>query len=220
MSQHIQKVPIDKLIAHPDNPNRMSDKTFTKLVRNIERTGRYEPIIVRPKGDSYEIINGHHRVKALRQLGIKTAEIVIWDVNNEETDIFLTTLNRLSGSDELDKKLAILRRLNEKMRATELAKLLPFNSKQIERLKEFKLPAAPAKIEQKSFTHPLVFFINKEQKQIIEKAIHEALHRTPNGVATNNERQTKAAALAHIAQTYIARNEKKGSDTFSDKNED
>ena len=129
MSQKIQTIPIDKLIAHPDNPNRMSDKTFAKLVRNIERTGRYEPIIVRirdrnrdtsplvthqssiaqrkSKDDAnttqYEIINGHHRVKALRQLGIKTADIVIWDVNDEETDILLTTLNRLSGSDELDK---------------------------------------------------------------------------------------------------------------------
>ena len=103
MSQHIKTVPIEKLIAHPDNPNRMSDKTFAKLVRNIKKTGRYEPIIVRPKGDSYEIINGHHRIKALQQLGIKTADIVIWDVNDNETDILLTTLNRLSGSDELEK---------------------------------------------------------------------------------------------------------------------
>ena len=206
MSQHIKTVQIDKLKAHPDNPNRMSDKTFAKLVRNIKRTGRYEPIIVRPKGDSYEIINGHHRVKALRQLGIKTADIVIWDVNDDEVDILLTTLNRLSGSDELDKKLAILRRLNEKMRTTQLAKLLPFSSTQIKRLKEFKLPTAPAKIEPDSFTHPLVFFINKEQKQVIDKAIHEALHRTPESEITNDKRRTKAAALTHIAQTYTENN--------------
>jgi ParB/RepB/Spo0J family partition protein len=203
MSQNIKTVPIEKLIAHPDNPNRMSDKTFAKLVRNIKRTGRYEPIIVRPKGESYEIINGHHRVKALRQLGIKNAEIVIWNVSDQETDILLTTLNRLSGSDELDKKLAILRRLNEKMRARELAKLLPFSSTQIKRLKEFKLPTAPAKIGPNSFTHPLVFFINKEQKQIIEKAIHDALDKTPESEVTNDKRRTKAAALTHIAEFFI-----------------
>jgi ParB/RepB/Spo0J family partition protein len=204
MSQYIKTVQIDKLKAHPDNPNRMSDKTFAKLVRNIKRTGRYEPIIVRTKGESYEIINGHHRVKALQQLGIKSADIVIWDVNDDEVDILLTTLNRLSGSDELDKKLAILRRLNEKMRTTELAKLLPFSSTQIKRLKEFKLPTAPVKIEPDSFAHPMVFFINKEQKQIIEKAIHEA--QATNGEITNDKRRTKAAALTHIAQTYIENN--------------
>jgi ParB family chromosome partitioning protein len=203
MSQNIKTVPIEKLVAHPDNPNHMSDKTFAKLVRNIKRTGRYEPIIVRKKGESYEIINGHHRVKALRQLGIKTADIVIWDVNDEDTDILLTTLNRLSGSDELDKKLAILKRLNEKMRATELAKLLPFSSTQIKRLKEFKLPTVPAKIKPDNFTHPLVFFINKEQKQIIEKAIHEALDRTPESKVAIDKRQTKAAALTHIAEFFI-----------------
>ena len=233
----IQRIDIEKLIAHPGNPNRMSSGMFARLVRNIKRTGRYEPIVVRaacsvPRSPSkttrtmsnssqnqgsrndtitqnkerstqYEIINGHHRVKALRQLGIKTADIVIWDVNDEEVDILLTTLNRLSGSDELDKKLAILRRLNEKMRARELAKLLPFSSTQIKRLKEFKLPTVPAKIEPDNYTHPLVFFINKEQKQIIENAIHEALDRTDESEVTNDKQRTKAAALTHIAKTYI-----------------
>ena len=44
----IQSIALDGLIAHPDNPNRMSSGNFAKLVRNIEQTGRYEPLIVRP----------------------------------------------------------------------------------------------------------------------------------------------------------------------------
>ena len=70
----IKTIVLSKLIAHPDNPNVMSDSTFRKLVRNIERTGLYEPIVVRPHpdekdhsatADKFQIINGHHRVKAL-----------------------------------------------------------------------------------------------------------------------------------------------------------
>jgi ParB-like chromosome segregation protein Spo0J len=43
----IKSIALSKLVAHPDNPNVMSEATFRKLVRNIERTGLYEPIVVR-----------------------------------------------------------------------------------------------------------------------------------------------------------------------------
>ena len=48
MVNKIQSIALDKLVAHPDNPNRMSKAKFAKLLRNIERTGRYEPLVVRP----------------------------------------------------------------------------------------------------------------------------------------------------------------------------
>jgi ParB-like chromosome segregation protein Spo0J len=99
----IHRISLEKLHAHPDNPNSMSKETFAKLVRNIERTGRYEPIVIRQKDTSWQIINGHHRVKALRQLGYKTADCLVWDVDDHETEILLATLNRLGGSDTLEK---------------------------------------------------------------------------------------------------------------------
>ncbi|MBN2588479.1 MAG: ParB N-terminal domain-containing protein [Sedimentisphaerales bacterium] len=43
-------VPIESLIKNPNNPNHMSKPNFKKLVRNIELTGLYEPIIVRHVG--------------------------------------------------------------------------------------------------------------------------------------------------------------------------
>ena len=88
MSEPIKLIPLSKLIAHPANPNVMSDATFRKLVRNIEQTGLYEPIVVRPhpkKKDCFEIINGHHRVKALAKLGRKEADCVVWDIDDEQT---------------------------------------------------------------------------------------------------------------------------------------
>jgi ParB-like chromosome segregation protein Spo0J len=186
MENQIQKVPIESLVAHPDNPNRMSGKVFSKLVRNIERTGRYEPIVVRPcpatnchscenpLGDAlrrrnpdigentgcdcFQIINGHHRVKALEQLGKKIADVVVWDVDDKEADILLATLNRLGGSDVLEKKLALLKRLNKQIESRKLAKLLPQTVTQINRLVNLKRPTMPAKLNRRSLTKPLVFF--------------------------------------------------------------
>jgi ParB-like chromosome segregation protein Spo0J len=213
MIQQIQKIPIEKLRAHPDNPNRMSKETFTKLVRNIERTGRYEPIVVRQKGDLWQIINGHHRVKALRQLGYKTADCLVWDVDDHEAGILLATLNRLGGTDALDKKLALLKQLNERMQSRELAKLLPQTARQIERLTNLKLPAAPAAIDTGRFLNPMTFFINNDQYKIIRQALELADDsKKANPSTTLRTKPTKAnrnaAALTRIAEEFINTNEK------------
>jgi len=199
IQNRVSSIPIDKLTAHPGNPNRMSKRNFARLVRNIERTGRYEPLVVRRQGDDFQIINGHHRSLALKQLGYDTADAVVWDVDDAETDILLSTLNRLGGSDVLDKKLALLERLNRNMHAHELAKLLPFTRSQIERLKNLKVPSAPANISVKSFAAPMVFFLSDDQQKIVARALAS--------VRESQNEKTKAAgnaaALTYIAQRFI-----------------
>jgi len=206
ITNSIQSIALDKLDFHPDNPNKQSRVNFAKLVRNIERTGRYEPLVVRPcseKAGHFQIINGHHRCHALDKLGYETADCIIWDINDEETDILLATLNRLGGSDELGKKLKLLKRLNKKMEAGELAKLLPQTAKQIERLTNLKRPSAPAKINAKCFANPLVFFVNDTQQQQIERAL--SLVEEPKAEMTKAAK--RAAALTHIAGYFFNRSE-------------
>jgi ParB-like chromosome segregation protein Spo0J len=219
IQNRVSSIPIDKLTAHPGNPNRMSKRNFARLVRNIERTGRYEPLVVRPcparschscesrnpdadghiKHDCFQIINGHHRCQALQQLGYETADAVIWDVDDAEADILLTTLNRLGGSDVLEKKLALLERINRNIQAREMAKLLPFTRSQIERLKNLKVPSAPANINVKSFAAPMIFFLNDDQQKIVARALAS--------VRESQNEKTKAAgnaaALTYIAQRFI-----------------
>ncbi len=199
VQNRVSSIPIDKLTAHPGNPNRMSKRNFARLVRNIERTGRYEPLVVRRQGDGFQIINGHHRSLALKQLGYDTADAVVWEVDDAETDILLSTLNRLGGSDVLDKKLALLARINRNMQAREMAKLLPFTRSQIERLKNLKVPSAPANISVKSFAVPMVFFLSDDQQKIVARALAS--------VRESQNEKTKAAgnaaALTYIAQRFI-----------------
>jgi ParB-like chromosome segregation protein Spo0J len=195
----VRSIPIDKLIAHPGNTNRMSKRNLARLVRNIERTGRYEPLIVKRQGDYFQIINGHQRRLALRQLGCDSVDAVVWDVDDAEADILLSTLNRLRGSDVLEKKLALLNRLNRNMEASELARILPFTRSQIEKLRNIKVPSAPAKIDPKSFAVPMVFFLSDEQQQIVTKA----LSSIPDGQKERTKAARNAAALTKIAKCFI-----------------
>lgn len=244
MANRIQSIELSRLVPHPDNPNRMSKAVLAKLVRNIKRTGRYEPLVVRPcqdkdcnpeqasgieHRDCFQIINGHHRHKALKQLGYDTAEVLVWDIDDEQTDILLATLNRLGGSDILEKKLSLLRRLNKRIKSGELAKLLPQTAGQIERLANLEMPSRPAEPMASRFANPLVFFVNDKQQQVIEKALslacclchseRSAAERrisqddtggTPSGHKKQTKAAKRAAALACIARYFFNSKEPNG----------
>ena len=207
MTNSIQPISLDKLVPHPDNPNRQSRANFAKLVRNIERTGRYEPLVVRPCPDEaggFQIINGYHRLMALVKLGYKAADAIVWDIDDEQTDILLATLNRLGGSDELAKKLKLLKRLNKKLATGELAKLLPQTKKQIERLTNLRMPSVPTKTDAKCFSNPLVFFLNDKQQQIVENALSLAdENKFVIPAKAGTKAAKRAAALTHIAQYFL-----------------
>jgi ParB/RepB/Spo0J family partition protein len=204
VATEIRRIALDRLIPHPDNPNAMSRTNFTKLVHHIERTGRYEPLVVRPHPErtgDFQIINGHHRCKALRQLGHEAADVVIWEASDEETAILLTTLNRLGGRDALDKKLALLRKLRERVPIRELAKRLPQTRSQIERLTALRLlPPAEAQTAD-AHTTPLVFFLDEHQRSAVE----EALRLAGEPQTAQSKALRRAAALAHIAHDFRSR---------------
>ena len=195
-------IAIERLVPHPNSPNRMSKGNFAKLIRNIERTGRYEPLVVRPKGDGFQIINGHHRWRVLQELGHKSVDVVIWDIDDDETDILLATLNRLGGSNVLDKKLALLKRLNQRINARDLAKRLPHTAGQIERFVQMSagrwIPGASAK---KAIANPIVFFLDDAQHEIVEKA----MSRAREGRIEKTKAARNAAALTQIVRAFAER---------------
>ncbi len=198
MSTAIKRVLLDRLVPHPDNANRMSRANFEKLVRNIERSGRYEPLVVRPCPDrpgDFQIINGHQRCEALRKLGRTTAEVLVWQVDDEQTDLLLATLNRLGGRDVLESKLAVLRRLCARIPLRKLARLLPQTLGQIERLTAARPASLAMRRKAHAFAVPLVFFVDEQQRRKIEEALSTiaACCEGPTRAAT------RAAALTRLA---------------------
>jgi len=204
MKTKIAHIALDKLVPHLDNPNWMSRGNFAKLVRNIERTHHYEPLIVRPhpdKAGSFQIINGHHRCDALKELGHKTADAVIWNVDDEQTAILLATLNRLGGRDSLDKKLALLRRLRRHASIPELAKRLPQTRGQLERLLARKMLRPTGTHTQVPAAVPLVFFVDEAQRCTIE----EALSLATDPADMKAKAAHRATALTCLAHSFVGR---------------
>jgi ParB-like chromosome segregation protein Spo0J len=204
MKTTIERIPLDRLVPHPDGANRMSRANVEKLVRNIERSGRYEPLVVRPCPDRpgrFQILNGRHRCEALRRLGRPTADAIVWDVDDEQADVLLATLNRLGGRDILEKKLAVLRRLAGRIPTRKLARLLPQTLGQIERLTASTPLSQKTAQKAGAFARAMVFFVDDRQQQEIEQAL-----ATADRIADGRGRAARrATALAEIATRFLAR---------------
>jgi hypothetical protein len=180
----LQWIPLDALQPHPENSNRMSAPLMEKLKGHIRRTGRYEPLVVRPlpcggpaaAGDPhYQILNGHHRADVLRQLGHSHARCDVWEVDDDEARLLLATLNRLEGRDDPAARARLVAHLAESQPAVNLADLLPEPADAVERLLALaRPPTAPLPPEQvEPALRPMTFFLGEEQHALVSEALGE-----------------------------------------------
>ncbi len=205
-------VPLDDLVAHPLNSNVMSPELQEKLRVNIQRTGRYPFLIVRPhpgQAGKYQVLDGHHRVAILRDLGHREARVDVWEVDDREAKLLLATLNRLQGQDQPLRRAELLHDLLGEMSADDLAGLLPETDKQIEELHALlEFPAdqiasileGQAEEAEKVLPRVMTFVVTPEQEAVIEEAVEAASDGTPG-------RDRKARGLANLAQRFLDQQE-------------
>ncbi len=167
-------LPIDRLQAHPMNPNTMPDLLLKKLVAHLKRTGFYPPVIVRPiEHGRYEILDGHHRVLALRQLGHEQVHCEAWPVDDAEALTLLATLNRLHGEDNVERKAALLEALDEAVGREALLERLPETRDKAERLLSLNVPAPPIATPTPEHEMPVSvhFFLKPAQRLALENKL-------------------------------------------------
>lgn len=95
MKNKIDNINIDLLIPFENHPFRYRDGLEQKeLLESIKTNGLLEPLIVRPFSEGkYEIISGHRRVNACKELGIKTVPVIIKEMNKDEAVIAMVDAN-------------------------------------------------------------------------------------------------------------------------------
>ena len=203
-SKQIISIPAEDLLAHPKNPNIMSKTSFEKLKANIKRSGNYEPVIVRThpsKAGKYQIISGHHRCKALAQLGYKQIDSVVWNLNDSGALILLESLNRLRGKDDIEKKSQLIKTLAESYKPQELSTMLACTKKDIESLLgHTRINENPLA---KAYLQSLVFFVSNAELETINYAIEIASKDITEDVKYN---RTSKALLAVCRQYLRSRN--------------
>lgn len=127
----IEDLEISSLRANEENPQEMTDEQFSKLVDEIAENGWMSPIqVAGPVEDGkYEIIGGHHRIKAAEVLGIESVPAVIVDPDHfdkDTRDIEMVRQNVLQGQLNPSKFTDLYNRLAQKYDADVLRQMMAF----------------------------------------------------------------------------------------------
>ena len=76
-------VPIEQLDPNPDQPRQVMGD-LSELMASIAEKGIIEPLIVRQRGDRYQIVAGERRYQAAVQVGIHEVPVIIREVDDGE----------------------------------------------------------------------------------------------------------------------------------------
>ncbi|HNX80805.1 MAG TPA: ParB/RepB/Spo0J family partition protein [Candidatus Omnitrophota bacterium] len=79
-------VSIDLVLPNPYQPRELFDEQgMQDLVQSIKEKGMIQPVVVRQRGDRYEIIAGERRYRAAKSLNLKELPIVIKEVSDQDS---------------------------------------------------------------------------------------------------------------------------------------
>ena len=76
-------IPIDQLDPNPNQPRQVMGD-LSELMASIAEKGIIEPLVVRPRGERFQIVAGERRYQAAVQLGLRELPAVIRDVDDAE----------------------------------------------------------------------------------------------------------------------------------------
>ncbi|MDD5489303.1 MAG: ParB/RepB/Spo0J family partition protein [Candidatus Moranbacteria bacterium] len=178
----VKMVPIDSIKPSPfENANELSEELFESLKQDIKEHGLVgESLIVNPK--NMTLINGHHRLRAMKELGYAEAPCVFYEPADEtEHKLLSIAWNRKRGTFNEQKLHNLIKSIHDsgKYGLEELAERLGFNSSEIREkleaiqidenlIKKLEMDAAE---QEKTLPALLSFSVSKEDLEIIEEAL-------------------------------------------------
>jgi ParB family transcriptional regulator, chromosome partitioning protein len=84
-NENYLKLNIEDVEPNPDQPRRTFDEQkLQELAHSIQDQGVLQPIVVRKKGDKYQIIAGERRWQAARIAGLKQVPCVLQEANDDK----------------------------------------------------------------------------------------------------------------------------------------
>lgn len=182
-------IPLTDIDPSPDNPRKeFEGEPLAQLAASIAEQGLLQPIVVRPKGERFEIVAGERRFRALRLNEATEALCLVREGDDEATTRALRIIENLQRADikpieEADAFLALAELDPKKWNATTIGKAIGMSDRFVAQrisiarnlapdLKE-KLKAGELKIE---IARSLAAWPQNLQKQIVIHDWTTAVH--------------------------------------------
>ncbi|WP_038055025.1 ParB/RepB/Spo0J family partition protein [Thermus amyloliquefaciens] len=81
----VVRLPLSAIRPNPHQPRRrFSQEGLEELAASIREKGLLQPLLVRPKGEGYELVAGERRLRAAELAGLREVPVVIRDLTDQE----------------------------------------------------------------------------------------------------------------------------------------
>ena len=95
IKESVTPIRIDSIKPFADHPFRIEqDAAMAELKESVALNGVLEPVLLRPKGDGYEMLSGHRRMAVCKELGIETIPAIVRDLEDAEATLAMVDANR------------------------------------------------------------------------------------------------------------------------------
>lgn len=131
----VYKIPVDLIDFNDYNPNVVAPKKMELLKKTIQREGFKQPITIRKSPidtSRYIVIDGAHRLTAVREIGYKHIWCIIEDVAKEEmAKVETINMNNLRGEFDSIKLAEVIVSLRKEYSDVEIEDLLGYTQEEI-----------------------------------------------------------------------------------------
>ena len=199
------EIDVDRLEPNPWNPNRMSPEMYEKLREYVKREGLVEPIVVRPRGEGYQILGGYHRWKIAQDLGYETVPCAVVELEDRRAKILSVNLNEMKGQSVTSLLSELIYDLNKELILEDLETMLPYTEGELKDCLEImKIPdGLEALLNEQAalveYRRPNTLTFVVDNAEPVEKALQAASRR--------NGGLTRGRALVEIARAYTGEGE-------------
>lgn len=84
-ADEIRRLPVDLVDPNPRNPREHFDEEkINELADSINSKGLLQPVLVRPRGERYELVHGERRLRAVKSLGEERIKAEVRDLDDSE----------------------------------------------------------------------------------------------------------------------------------------
>jgi len=81
----LTRLPLALIRPNPEQPRKHFDpESLAELAASIKQKGLLQPLLVRPKGDLYELVAGERRYRAAQEAGLSEVPVIIRDLSERE----------------------------------------------------------------------------------------------------------------------------------------
>ena len=197
-------VDIKRVVINDYNPNEMSNEMYLKEKRSIERFGFVLPVVVREVEDKLMVIDGQHRLMAMRELHAAGVELFttpakdhkipkgkinvknMGEVSDVNAGQLTLILNELRGEADTIKKADLIKALADEVDFADLAELLPYPEDELKNLieladfdwEDYKSGDETRPDDDEQFV-TLKFRMAQDQAAIIQSAIERLVRQVP-----------------------------------------